>query len=121
MAPELLDGKPASRASDLYTVGCLLYELCTGSRPFQHDDLLREITRSRTEDPPAMEGVPAGLEALIRQLLAKTPEQRPDSAVTGYQGLRPWIRDLPPLHGWVDRDVSADPVHLYAAALSGLE
>ncbi|MFD0471007.1 serine/threonine-protein kinase [Nonomuraea thailandensis] len=58
MAPELLDGKPASRASDLYTVGCLLYELCTGSRPFQHDDLLREITRSRTEDPPAMEGFP---------------------------------------------------------------
>ncbi|MEU6730457.1 serine/threonine-protein kinase [Nonomuraea wenchangensis] len=120
MAPELLEGEPASRASDLYTVGCLLYELCTGSRPFQHVDLLREIARSRLEDPPAMEGVPAELEALIRRLLAKRPEQRPDSAVTVYQGLRPWIRDLPPLYGWVDRDVSADPVHLYAAALSGL-
>lgn len=120
MAPELIKGESASRASDLYTVGCLLYELLTGSRPFQDDDLLREIARSQREEPPPMEGVPPGLEDLSRCLLAKSPEKRPDSAVTVFHQLLPMIRDLPPLHGWVDMDITTDPVHMYAAALSSL-
>ncbi|MEU7746718.1 serine/threonine-protein kinase [Nonomuraea sp. NPDC049158] len=120
MAPELVDGEPASRASDLYTVGCLLYELLTGSRPFQHDDLLREIARSQQEEPAPIEDVPDELEGLIRWLLAKSPGRRPETAVAVYQQLLPLIRDLPPLHGWVSRNISADPVHMYAAALSSL-
>lgn len=120
MAPELLDGVGASRASDLYAVGCLLYELITGSRPFQHHDLIREIWRSREEDPPAMRGVPGELEELTIQLLAKAPELRPDSAASVHRRLLPWIEDLPPVPGWVDRDLSADPVRMYSATLSRL-
>jgi serine/threonine protein kinase len=120
MAPELIKGEPASRASDLYAVGCLLYELLTGSRPFQHDDLLREIARSQQEEPPPMEGVPAELEDLTRRLLDKSPSRRPDDAATVYHRLHRLIRDLPPLHGWVERGICTDPVHMYTAALSRL-
>jgi serine/threonine protein kinase len=120
MAPELIEGAEASRASDLYTVGCVLYELLMGSRPFESRDLLREIARSQTEQPPAMEGVPGEFEKLTLRLLAKDPAQRPDSAVTAYRGLRPWAKDLPPLPGWVDQDLSVDPLYMYSAVISSL-
>ncbi|MFC6581662.1 serine/threonine-protein kinase [Planomonospora parontospora] len=96
MAPELVDGEEASRASDLYTVGCVLYELLTGARPFESRDLLREIARSREEEPPSMAGVPGELEELTRRLLAKDPARRPGDAAEVYRSLLPWIRDLPP-------------------------
>ncbi|WP_433500848.1 serine/threonine-protein kinase [Sphaerimonospora sp. CA-214678] len=121
MAPELIQGAQASRASDLYTIGCVMYELLTGARPFESRDLLTEIARSQKEDPPPMHGVPAELEALTRGLLAKRPERRPESAESVYRRLLPWIHRLPPLQGWVDRDLSTDPVHMYSAVISNLE
>ncbi|WP_248965307.1 serine/threonine-protein kinase [Sphaerisporangium perillae] len=120
MAPELVEGAGASRASDLYTVGCVLYELLTGSRPFESRDLMTEITRGLKEDPPAMEKVPGELEKLTLQLLAKDPGRRPDNAVSVYRSLRPWAHDLPPLPGWVAHDLSNDPVHMYSAVLASL-
>ncbi|WP_289009412.1 serine/threonine-protein kinase [uncultured Thermomonospora sp.] len=120
MAPELINGVKASRASDLYTVGCVLYELLTGARPFESPDLLEEIARSQEEEPPPMLGVPEELEDLTLRLLAKRPEERPESAVSVYRSLRPWIHDLPPLHGWVKPDLSDDPGHMYSVLVSYL-
>ncbi|MEN3540763.1 serine/threonine-protein kinase [Microbispora sp. ZYX-F-249] len=120
MAPELIDGADASRASDLYTVGCVLYELLTGDRPYQSRDLLREIARSREEDPPPMAGVPAELEELTRRLLAKDPAHRPSDATAVYRSLLPWISDLRPLPGWVAPDLSSDPAHMYTMVISSL-
>jgi non-specific serine/threonine protein kinase len=120
MAPELINGAEASRASDLYTVGCVLYELLTGSRPFESPDLLEEIARGQEEDPPPMLGVPAELEELTLRLLAKSPDGRPESAASVYRDLRPWIRDLPPLPGWVKADLSHDPAHMYSVLIAYL-
>lgn len=120
MAPELIDGADASRASDLYTVGCVLYELLTGERPYQSRDLLREVARRKEEDPPPMAGVPGELEELTRRLLAKEPAHRPSDATVVYRSLLPWIRDLRPLPGWVAQDLTADPAHMYTMVLSNL-
>jgi non-specific serine/threonine protein kinase len=117
MAPELLEGEPAGRAGDLYTVGCVLYELLTGHRPFEAPDPLEELDRSRREPPPPMHDVPAELEALTLRLLAKTPAHRPSTALEVYRRLRPWAHDLPPLPGWIDPGLSTDPAHLYAAVV----
>ncbi|GAA3419556.1 serine/threonine-protein kinase [Streptosporangium vulgare] len=119
MAPELVDGAEASRSSDLYTVGCLLYELLTGSRPFASKDLLTEIDRSRRESPPDLgrPDVSHELEGLTLRLLAKSPEQRPDSALAVFEGLMPLVRDLPPLPGLISKELQADPVHMYATAI----
>ncbi|WP_289009706.1 serine/threonine-protein kinase [uncultured Thermomonospora sp.] len=119
-APELFDGVEADRASDLYTVGCVLYELLTGRRPFASKDLLTEINRCRTEDPPPMDDVPGELEELTRRLLAKDPARRPPDAASVYWELRSWARKPPPLPGWVGPDVCHDPVHMYSALTAEL-
>jgi non-specific serine/threonine protein kinase len=119
MAPELVDGAEASRSSDLYTVGCLLYELLTGSRPFASRDLMTEIHRSRREIPPPVgrSDVPGELEEITLRLLAKSPEGRPESALSVFESLLPLVKALPSLPGLISKDLSIDPVHMYAAVI----
>lgn len=83
MAPELLAGKPADAASDLYALGVLLFELLAGRRP--HDspsmgELLRQVA---AEPPPDLRSlrpdVPAALAAAVARLLEKRPTERPTS------------------------------------------
>ncbi|MEV6769684.1 serine/threonine-protein kinase [Nocardia sp. NPDC051030] len=118
MAPELLEGMPASRASDLYSVGCLLYELLTGSRPFGSREQLMEHAWNRTEAPISMSGVPPQLEELTHQMLTGEPAQRPADARAVYRILAPWARGLTPIPGWIDRDLPDDPVHMYLHSLT---
>lgn len=121
MAPELLRGADASRLSDLYAVGCLLYELLAGTRPFESRHILDEITRSQSEPPPPLPGdVPPDLAALINDLLAKSPESRPKDALTVHTRLRPWIPGVTPIPGWTSQTLPTDPTHLYTTALAHL-
>jgi serine/threonine-protein kinase len=86
MAPERVRGgeQADDHRSDLYALGCLLYQLLTGTTPFGH----REVTLQfgahlrETPAPPSRHrpGLPAGLDALVLGLLAKDPEDRPQSA-----------------------------------------
>ncbi len=85
MSPEQASGEPVDPRSDLYAVGVLAYEMLTGRPPFRGSTpmsvLLKHIQEQPTPlsslvDPPLM---PA-LEAFVMQLLAKGPDQRPESA-----------------------------------------
>ncbi|MEV0230907.1 serine/threonine-protein kinase [Nonomuraea sp. NPDC050786] len=119
MAPELFDGARASRSTDLYTIGCLLYELLAGARPYASIDLMTEINRSRLEDPPAIgrADVPRDLERLTLRLLDKSSDRRPSSAIEVFDVLKTFVRQPPPIPGLVDSDLSNDPVHMYAAVI----
>jgi len=84
MAPEVALGRQADERSDLYMLGASLYEMVTGRVPFQGDDPVRVIF-SHINDLPLspqrlVPDLPPALETLITRLLAKDPEQRPDSA-----------------------------------------
>ena len=70
MAPEVAEGKQAEPASDLYSTGCLLYELLTGTTVFENSDPVAEIKAhlsrqpasvlsSRPEVPAELDGSPA--------------------------------------------------------------
>jgi serine/threonine protein kinase len=84
LAPEQTRGGPPDPRSDLFSLGCVLYRLCTGDLPFQGQDTLAMLMALATQTPrPVRERnpqVPAGLAALVGRLLAKDPNARPASA-----------------------------------------
>lgn len=84
MAPEQLRGEPATARSDLYALGLLLYEICTGRRPF-HADSLAAWRQAHLQEIPShpsahIVGLDPGLERLILRCLEKDPARRPASA-----------------------------------------
>lgn len=84
IAPEQARGLPLDGRADLFALGMSLYEMLAGILPFSGPPL--EVVRlNATEDPPAIADragvdVPPELEAIVRTLLAHTPEQRFASA-----------------------------------------
>ncbi|MFJ9075848.1 protein kinase [Streptomyces sp. NPDC102278] len=88
MAPERwtggANGVPVDGRSDLYALGCVLMELLTGSRPFPAQEMHELLAQHLTTEPPApgslREGLPAALDPLVLDLLAKDPRQRPATA-----------------------------------------
>src|SRR5271165_2295634 len=84
MAPEVASGHTAEPASDLYSVGCLLYELLAGTPVFAASDPVAEIEAhlSRRPAPPRSlrPEVPDELDEMVGELLAKAPSDRPADA-----------------------------------------
>ena len=79
MAPERLDGHP-SAATDIYALGVTLYELVTGSSPFDHEDR-RQLTELIFEAKPLTPRerrpqLPVALETIIQRAMAKEPSHR---------------------------------------------
>lgn len=86
MAPEQITGKtPITRKTDLYALGCVLFEMLTGRTPFQAETQPELLFKHVEEDPPSVReynvDVPLWLEQLIDELLAKDPEERPFDAL----------------------------------------
>ena len=81
MAPELFHGMPVSRASDLYAVGIMAYELYTGRHPFSTNNLavlVNEIL-NKSVDVRSI-GLEEGLSLVLEGLLAKSREERSSDA-----------------------------------------
>src|SRR5207253_507127 len=86
MAPEQASGETVDARCDLFSLGCVLYRLCTGDVPFKGADTLAILLAVATDKPkPPREvnpGVPPALSDLIMQLLEKKPALRPASAAS---------------------------------------
>ena len=85
-APEILEGKAATAASDIYSLGSTLYTLLAGQAPFAKESrmgLAPLVSRILRNDLPAIArpGVPPELELLLRRCMAAEPDDRPASAV----------------------------------------
>ncbi len=84
MAPEQARGEAVDQRVDLFSLGCVLYELLTSRKPFRGETAM-SIMMSVGNDMPAapatlVAGLPPRLSTLTMRLLAKTPAERPASA-----------------------------------------
>ena len=97
-APELLEGKRPSPASDVYALGSTIYELITGRAPFVTDDedtLPILLARIASQPPPDLRplGLPDGVCAVLERALDKNPETRVASAAEFGRQLQAAVRD----------------------------
>ncbi|CAD8118737.1 unnamed protein product [Paramecium sonneborni] len=79
LSPEICESKPYNTKSDIWQLGCFLYELCTKKKPFQGDSLpevFNNIIGSQT--PILPEGFPQFYQDIINQCLQKNPYDRPE-------------------------------------------
>lgn len=92
VAPEQLAGKLVSFRSDLYSLGCVIYEMLTAQAPFARADTESTLAAQQEGALPAF---PAGLSpqvaAVVTSLLAKDPQDRPFSAQKLRRALDPFL------------------------------
>jgi eukaryotic-like serine/threonine-protein kinase len=86
IAPEQVRGEQMDHRGDLYSVGVMIYELLSGRLPFEGTNSMDVLLAHATEKPPTFAEIgvstwiPRAVEELVQDLMAKDPEDRPQSA-----------------------------------------
>jgi phosphate transport system substrate-binding protein len=120
MAPEQADGGEISERTDLFSLGCVLYQLLAGEPPFAGPSIIAVLKAVALHNPRPLQevnsSVPPALANLVMKLMAKNPADRPASAREVADDLDAIARDpnSPRLHS---RQWKAKPAALIALAV----
>jgi serine/threonine-protein kinase len=103
MAPEQVTGGHMDRRSDLFSLGCCLYEATTGAQPFKGDgdhQVMHKLLKGEMKPPgEIVRGYPAELEGIVMRALATQPMQRFPNAERMKVALEEWIARSGPVVG----------------------
>jgi serine/threonine-protein kinase len=107
MSPEQVRGEQADAPSDIFSLGCVLYEMVSRRRPFERKTGAEIIAAILNEEPPPLTGLerssPSELEQIIRHCLQKKPEER-------YQSARDLASDLKAITGGGGQAITAPTI-----------
>ncbi|KAL4442315.1 hypothetical protein ABPG74_005656 [Tetrahymena malaccensis] len=80
LSPEVCQNKPYTYKSDMWSLGCVIYELCSLKHPFQSNSLMSLVMKIATEKTPKIpQNYSLMTNGFIRSLLQKIPEKRPSA------------------------------------------
>ena len=92
MSPEQAKGLRVDGRSDLFSLGCVLYECLTGTKPFQGESVSVILVKILTEEPPPVDlaaaGLPAEIGSVLKRAVAKDPAARYASGKDLVEALR---------------------------------
>lgn len=128
LSPEQARGERIDERSDVYSAGCVLFELLTGRAPFAGDSAVSLAYQHVSELPPVPSSiatdVPASLDRVVMKALAKDPEQRYASAADMAADLSRAAEGLPisapPIGAWVAPD-STSATQVLQSPMDGTE
>lgn len=95
MAPEQLDGKPADRRSDIYSLGVVLYEAIAGAPAFAASTPISLAAAILREAPPPLSSIRSGIPEVIDRLIGKCLEKNPNDRWQSASALREALREQP--------------------------
>src|SRR3989442_8368858 len=98
MSPEQAKGRPADKRSDMWAYGCVLYEMLTGRRAFDGEDV-SDTFASVLKGQPDWTALPAETPAVIRRLLRRALEKDPRAALSDVADARLEIDEAQELAG----------------------
>ena len=85
MSPEQAEGKPLDHRTDIFSLGVVLYEMATGSRPFQGDSTASTLSAILRDSPRSLGDIrkelPPNLNRIVQRCLAKDPDRRFQTAL----------------------------------------
>lgn len=117
MAPEQIRGEPpVSHRTDLYTLGCVFFEMLTGKLPFDSESTAQMLFQHIEQPSPRVSSLvldcPVWLDLLVNQLLEKDPLKRPHDAAAVSRALTEAMQNVASGTGVVAQAVAGGPSQL---------
>ena len=99
LSPEICKMRDYDLKTDVWSLGCLFYELATGRHPFEGKDIKELVHNIRRVEPIPADGLKTELREFLMTMLEKDPSKRPSiNSLLNHPFIRDAVRDLKSLH-----------------------